>query len=591
MNSSLSLPPLDPVHFLRTAVDAFDPWISPRGEVLDPVFGESFQYGTAYYAYAQAVLAEHESVETRSARFDQARRSAECAAAHVLDIKLKPNASSMAFPTGEVYHGNHRDFFWPPLWKIQRLLQREDGPGAQALTDQLTSIDPFVAFNARPPSNWAAVWLSGEWLRIQSGFSPLSVEDFDALLDPFFQTHISLDQGFFHEPGHPNSYDLFTRYHFLQLQDEGYCGRHLPALKILLENGLRRSLLVQLSDGSLATAHRSSGQTWTLGCQCAYFSLAAKLLADDQPALVAAARRAAGLAYHSLIRWQRPGDVYSPVENVLPASDRIGYEAYSADANYSNLALAFLADAISYGFRAAAPAAELEQSPPQCLLEGDPLFRAVVRAGPYSAHLNGFPEPHYDTVGLADVSFGPGRYLHFVSPVTHLVTDERFVPGLARRRASDRGPLTRPASERSFPITPPEAFGSAGVRMQMRSVGKVGLHGIEIEVDAENGVRYTETFHGKSHLTWIIPYLLDCGDGRRTRVDRSQLEEASRILLHLGDETISISFKARVSHLLNLTHGYVSRRGLCGLLRIDLAEPAAEATIVFRRETSQASLA
>jgi hypothetical protein len=56
---------------------------------------------------------------------------------------------------------------------------------------------------------------------------------------------------------------------------DGYDGAWQSQMAHLLTTGLQRSLRVQLSDGSLASAHRSTGQTWTLGAQCAYFTHAA----------------------------------------------------------------------------------------------------------------------------------------------------------------------------------------------------------------------------------------------------------------------------------------------------------------------------
>lgn len=57
----------------------------------------------------------------------------------------------------------------------------------------MASVDVDRAFSSRPPSNWAAVWLLGEWMRIASGLSPFDQVDIDAWLEPFFAGRILLN--------------------------------------------------------------------------------------------------------------------------------------------------------------------------------------------------------------------------------------------------------------------------------------------------------------------------------------------------------------------------------------------------------------
>ena len=215
---------------------------------------------------------------------------------------------------------NHRDFF--PILKSYLILRELGVSEADDLARQIAAVDVLASFASRPPSNWSAVWLSGEWLRMRSGLSPFTLEQFDAWLDPFFATHLDLEKGFYHEGGHPNSYDLFTRVHLSDILLAGYDGRHRADLERLMETGFRRSLGVQLSDGSLASAHRSTGQTWTLGAQCAYFTNVANFYADTDPVRADEARRAAWRALASLQRWQRTDGPFSPVENCLPLAYR-----------------------------------------------------------------------------------------------------------------------------------------------------------------------------------------------------------------------------------------------------------------------------
>ena len=92
------------------------------------------------------------------------------------------------------------------------------------------------------------------------------------------------------------------------------------------------------------------------------------------------------------------GTVRSPVENRLPPGHRVGYERYTADGHYANLAAAFLAVAVSNGLNR--PFTEPSGGREAFLLvEHDPTFRAVLHNGPYSLHFNARPAPDYDASG------------------------------------------------------------------------------------------------------------------------------------------------------------------------------------------------
>ena len=302
---------------------------------------------------------------------------------------------------------NHRDFFWPPILKTFLILRDLGVEGAERFAGRISGVDIEAAFAKRPPSNWAAVWLSGEWLRLREGLSPFSMERMDLWLDTFFETHILTGQGLYQEPGHPNSYDLFTRYHLADMLMEGYDGRRREDLEILMRTGLLRSLGVQLSDGSLASAHRSTGQTWTLGAQCV---LHARIQLLPRASGTCETRRGSRLPRPLVVPALAAGRPRSCREP-LPGH-RVGYEHYTADGHYANLAAAFLAVAVSNGLNR--PFAEPSgRTRGFLLVEHDPTFRAVLHNGPYSLHFNARPAPDYDAFGVVDLAFGPGRFLQF----------------------------------------------------------------------------------------------------------------------------------------------------------------------------------
>jgi hypothetical protein len=545
-----------PVEILREAVEGYAPYLQAPGELHDPVFGQPTQYGTPYHALCNAVLAKEGGTERTPVYADRAVRGLEAALDHVSNPDLPPTASGFDGATGAISRSNHRDFFWPPILKTYLILRDLGVEGAERFTRRISGVDIEASFAKRPPSNWAAVWLSGEWLRLREGLSPFSKDRIDLWLDAFFETRILTAQGLYQEPGHPNSYDLFTRYHLADMLAEGYEGRRREDLELLMRTGLHRSLGVQLSDGSLASAHRSTGQTWTLGAQCAFFTHAANHFRESDPELARRADEAAYLALSSFRRWQRDGP-YSPVENRLPAGERVGYERYTADGHYASLAAAFLALAVSNGLNRpfTEPSGGREAS---LLLEHDPTFRAVLHHGPYSLHFNARPAPDYDAFGVVDLTLGPGRYLQFVSSTKHLETGRFLNLGMAGGAGPDLALIGRMEGGHKPPRLELEARGR-GSPYRYRFAARVETEGVYVE-EATPGLEEPKVL--------LVPYLRDPGTGIVTKVRA----EAGEIRLVHGGEEVEISYGAPVKRIVHLTGGLQSRRGLCGLLRIEFRE-------------------
>lgn len=560
----VSLTEIKPLVFLRGAIDAYAQHQAPSGELCDPFFQIPTQYSTPYFAYCCAVLASTQYGGARQRYLDMSLRGLDASLRHVSDPGGEPAASSFDRATGAAGRSNHRDFFWPPILKTYLLHRQLDAGGTERYASRIQSVGIQASFRSRPPSNWAAVWLSGEWLRIREGLSSVPISKLDTWLGEFFQGHIISDLGMFQEPGHPNSYDLFTRYHLADILVNGYNGALRPQLEGLMTSGLRRSLDVQLSDGSLASAHRSTGQTWTLGAQCAYFTHAAAFIASLDPQLSAQVREAAARAYISMVRWQRPDELYSPVENCLPAAYRVGYESYTADGHYANLALAFLASAIQAGFSGVAIPEALVREP-RVLIEHDPVWRAIAHCGNYSVHVNAFPSPKYDGFGIVDLTVGPGRYLQFASTVKHVESGEFFNLGLSHRPSAGLSDLWV-AAQRDFVLVGGiTRRRPSGFVLEARERGVWYPYRLEVNVSPDGAHIAESTPQLVNHKTLLVPYLRDTGRDTQT-VTRT---ERGRIVLEHGDEEVAIGFGMPIERVLDLPYGYENRRGLCGLLRVD----------------------
>lgn len=555
---------------LKIAVKSYEPYLQPSGELHDPIIGQPTQYGTPYHAYCQAVLAKHNPGEARDHHLALAVASFKAALKHVAAPALPRNISSVDRETGAVSRLNHRDFFWPPLLKTYRIFKGLGLGEVAQFGQQLANVDILQAFNALPPSNWAMVWLSGEWLRLQEGLSPYSETQIDEWLDSFFQSHILLGQGFYQEPGHPNSYDLFTRYHMADMRLHGYTGAWQKEMETLLETGFQRSLQVQLSDGSLASAHRSTGQTWTLGVQCAYFTHAANFFQNQGKAEKAAqARAAAQRAFAAFTRWQRPNGPYSPVENLLPPAYRVGYETYTADGHYANLAMGFLATAIDHGFVGTSDE-PLPGRTATTFIESDPTDRVVIHNGRYSLQANARPAPQYDGFGITDLTFGPGKQFHFVSTVRHLGSGKFYNLGLALRPEAGLAPI-QPAAQQSLTLLQPieQSTAEASFILTARPIGAPFTYELMAQLHDDGAHIEERTPRHLSYKTLLIPYLRDNGSGHITQVDIS----GAMIRFRFGPEQVCMEVYGEVEHALNLPYGFENRRGLCGLIRLDMAEP------------------
>jgi hypothetical protein len=568
---------LAPVRLLEAGVSSWAPHLQPDGSVHDPVFGCPTQYGTAYLAWCCAVLGTTADVTDGPAHRDRAVRLLDAALTHTADPTLPPHASGFDRRTLSVTNRmNHRDFTWPPILRTRRAL-RAAGVALDAAVDaQIASVDVEATFRARPPSNWAAVWMSGEWLRIQAGLAPTPPARLDDWLDVFFaggDVGLDLDLGLYVERGLPNAYDLFTRLHLTDLLVQGWAGKNRERLEAFLVTGLRRSLAMQLSDGSLASGYRSAGQTWVLGAQVALFT-ASRALGLGTPGEQEQSRIAAWRAYRALTLGLRRGRVFSPVQNVLPPELRVGYEGYTADGHYSPLALAFLANAVVAGFGTDQPptAAELDTRPPVVRAEGAPTHRGAAHRGRTSVAVQAAADGTYDASGLVDLTFGTGRSLVFVSAARHASGGPWLVPGLALRSESGAAPVTPLCPLGRRLVEPLRADGEAGLTFTAE-LDEGDLAGRRHRWSAQvtdDGVDVVETVPGwTGRRTLLVPYLRDRGDGLLTTVaptDRG-------VRFTRGPERVEIVVDGPVERRSDLPAGYESHRGLCGLVRLDLAEP------------------
>ena len=566
------------VDVLSRGVKSLAPFRQSDGELTDPIVGEPTQYATPYHAWGNAVLAAYGPESDRQRHRAAATAGLRAALHHLRNPDTTSTWSGVEVATasarGKV---QHRDFFWPPVLKSVRLLSAHQlltAAEEDELRSTIKAVEVPEVFGSRPPSNWSMVWLAGEWLRIVEGLSPNTTAEVDGWLQTFVDESFVAQLGLYTENGLPNAYDLFTRVHLSELLAAGYDGVLRDQLLAFLAAGVQRSLALQLSDGSLASGHRSASQTWNLGAQLQLFTLAEQLgLGTDET------RHAAHRALRSMARWQRPDGPYSPVLNLHPPQRRVGYEGYTSDAHYSSLALGFLASAVAAGLpvEPAGPADRRES----VRIEREPTYRATAHQGRISVGVQTAADGRYDGTGLVDVTFGPESRLNLVSSVRHLSGGPWFNPGLAIKGSVHRTE-TVPLSDvvhRPEPGSPAKpADGRIGIEatsMLAPDDESSPLRGerstLAIEL-IEDGVEVTQTIEHDHHAAFFLPYPVDIGDGVMTEVERT--DSGARLIN--GDETVDLELDAAISDWLLLPPDYRNRRAVCGLIRIDLDGPVRE---------------
>lgn len=576
------------IDVLSRGVASLAPFRRLDGELVDPIVGEPTQYATPYHAWGNAVLAVYGPDAAHEDHLAAAKIGLTAALRHLLHPDSTATWSGVDTTTGSATGlVPHRDFFWPPIVKSVRLLSANKlfGAGEQEeFRSALKAVQVPEVFRSRPPSNWAMVWLAGEWLRITEGLSPYTVTDVDGWLQIFADEAFVPGLGFYAENGFPNAYDLFTRVHLTELLVAGYDGALHDQLLAFLTAGMQRSLAMQLSDGSLASGHRSASQTWNLGAELAIFALADRLGIGTEDTA-----RAANLALQAMARWQRPDGPYSPVLNLHPPQRRVGYEGYTADGHYSSLALGFLASAVVAGIPDA-PIPELVEGPRVAGLgestgsvrvEHEPTYRATAHHGRISVGIQAAADGRYDGTGLVDLTFGPDARLNLVSSVRHLSGGPWFNPGLAIKSGPHRIE-TVPLS-----AVPHRPDGDSPSRLADGRIGVVAksilaldddsspVHGwqsIMTVVLTDDAVEVTEALDHDQHAAFFFPYPVDIGDGSLTRVERT----ATGAKLINGQETLDLELDAGISDWLLLAADYRNRRAVCGLVRIDLQGPIRE---------------
>ena len=309
---------------------------SGLGSILDPYKNREFQYSTPYYAYSGSVL--YISGYDASSSFLESV----CLA---LDRSLYELATDSCAD-------NHSNFFTVPcVLAYENLKDHVTATRKSQWENYLTSVSSYDYVSSTP--NWMVTASCGEFLRFINGFTTDTT---------FMETYLNSNmsrmtlEGMYRDdyyPNNPLAYDAFTRLNLGLILERGYGDYSSfpgnPDLGEYLGRGAWTSLLMQSPWGETPIGGRSAQHQWNETEMCFIYEVYADKMYQDGDLVAAGAfKRAAHLAYSSLLRWVRPSGELWIVKNRIDPSSRFGYESYSSHSQYNMWAAGFLALAWQY---------------------------------------------------------------------------------------------------------------------------------------------------------------------------------------------------------------------------------------------------
>lgn len=369
--------------YVARVARAWEPYITPDGQVLDPL-----NPADSGDNYGVILLAD---VMLKAAARDDDMTLAETGARLVGKVATLPTVEGpfnlLAITTllRDGQRGRFPAEVWTQLGGLVAALAARVSPAGE--TGCLTVPSCY--------SNWRLVWSAGAATLLSGGNPLANVADITGDL-AMVVAHASLPVAPSPLPGarelsdpgaEPPSYHLFSCA-LLELIAEADPAAITPAVEALREQAARYALLLMAPDGQLSYAGRSLDQSWV---QAAGAALGARQAVQD-PAHAAQWRSFADRALRYLLSVYptRPDGVLPIVPGLLTDWSPTIIDSYAALDQYEGLTLWFLSDALEHWPEAPAARAPLP-SDASNLLVGDLRSSGLVwgRAGPVWWALSG----------------------------------------------------------------------------------------------------------------------------------------------------------------------------------------------------------
>lgn len=313
------------------------------GAIIDPYLGREHQYSTPYFAHALGTLLAagraQDLFNAGKAAMRRALADFSKGFQHIPDAHGEFYVAALAEAVA-LYRP------WVDDATYRRWVERASTPLDKVMRDQTGRLN-----------NWRTYAMKGEWLRAQKGW--VDREDATAYIEHNWLHHTQreriqndkfhLYQDWSSDP-QSHAVEAVGRGNLTALALNGYDGPSAEHLRRRVRQGGRSALLLQSPAGQCPPNGRTDNHVFNdILYQLIFESLAEDAWTQGDSLLAGQYRRAALLAFQSILRWQRKdppwkGSFYI-TKNFYDPGRRVGYQPASQWGNYSGAMMFHLAEA------------------------------------------------------------------------------------------------------------------------------------------------------------------------------------------------------------------------------------------------------
>ena len=312
------------------------------GAIVDPFLKREHQYSTPYFAFAVGTLLS-------------AGKGEELLEA---GIKAMEHSTAQIMGGSKAISDEHGEFFIAPLSQALALYAPHISASQLATwTERMkTPLGSILQNFEGRINNWRTYGMKGEWIRAKLGLvkEPFAID----FIEKGWQTQTqririvkdkwNLYQDWSSAP-QSLAVEAVGRGNLIGLVMEGYNG---PASEEIIEavrRGTETSLILQAPDGQAPSNGRTDNHVFNdVLYQLAFDVMAEDALHHGDSLLAGRYRRAANLAFESILRWQRKETPWSGsfyvTKNHFDPADRIGYQPASQWGNYNGAIVQHLSE-------------------------------------------------------------------------------------------------------------------------------------------------------------------------------------------------------------------------------------------------------
>ncbi len=314
------------------------------GAIVDPYLNREHQYATPYFTFAVGTL-------LKAGRGEHLKEAGIRAMEHC----------SKGFAEGHSsIPDKHGEFFIAPLALCLALYQPYVSEMEYKVWEERlnTPLSRIMENSEGRINNWRTYAMKGEWVRAKLGL--VDKDTAREFIEWAWKEHtqrirIMNDKHHLYQDWSSDPQSLAVeavgRGNLIGLVMEGFDGEASEELLVAISKGTYTSLLLQSPDGQAPANGRTDDHVFNdVLYTLAFEALAMHSLSTGDEYLAGQYRRAAGLAFKSILRWQREekgweGSFFITKNHFDPA-DRVGYQPASQWGNYTGAIIQHLSEAL-----------------------------------------------------------------------------------------------------------------------------------------------------------------------------------------------------------------------------------------------------